>query len=390
MGYIGSFATFLKGVWNTASFKGVAIIGTAMSAGVLAIGVWQTRDVGRAAAPTPRVSASPNYTKPPPEQEGSRTEAAAVSPRQNGSAADPIDSYRLTPEAGPLMVLARVFRGPDAQRLAIALAEELRSDYGMPAYIFGKEDLLGRTRSALPQARREERAPDVKSPEKVRRVVEVAVLVGDEKSMAGQDKLWRKVKKIQPRCLEKIPRRFPMRNSLATAIRTTNPYLRAEVPDPVDPPASQKVIMQMNMGPRSIINCPGRYSLQVAEFDPRFTDELNPELTHAQNLAKLKKSPVHSAHDDAERLAERLAKASEIRTLAQPIYVFHDRSASKVFIGAFDSPQEPQALAIRNQLIRAVETISNNDENGRNAIDMMINPAHDLTDLSEIKAAIRN
>jgi hypothetical protein len=34
--------------------------------------------------------------------------------------------------------------------------------------------------------------------------------------------------------------------------------------------------------------------------------------------------------------------------------------------------------------------MSNNDEHGMNAIDMLINPGHDLTDLSDIKSAIRN
>jgi hypothetical protein len=47
-------------------------------------------------------------------------------------------------------------------------------------------------------------------------------------------------------------------------------------------------------------------------------------------------------------------------------------------------------VTIRDQFIRAVDMMSNNTENGRNAIDLLINPAHDLTDLSDIKAAIRN
>ena len=42
------------------------------------------------------------------------------------------------------MVVAKVFRGPDAERLAIALAKELRTDYGLAAYIWRRKDFPGR------------------------------------------------------------------------------------------------------------------------------------------------------------------------------------------------------------------------------------------------------
>ena len=116
-----------------------------------------------------------------------------------------------------------------------------------------------------PQAAGEVRPPDVKSPDKIRTIDEAAVLVGNEKDTSGQEKLWREIKKMQPKCLEQMPPVFPWRRGLATAIRTTNPYGRAEI---FMPRAEQiPLIQQMNMGLRSIINCPGQYSLQVAEFE---------------------------------------------------------------------------------------------------------------------------
>jgi RNA polymerase sigma factor (sigma-70 family) len=245
MGYSTRFATFLEGAWNVAQFKGIAIFGAVVSIGALAIGLSQTASVGRTPAPTPQASASPIGAKPV-KTDSPRAAIAAdapATPLQQGPAKDPIEPYLLTKEAGPYMVRAKVFRGPDAQRLAIALAEELSTDYGLRAYIFRKKDFPDSRmiRGTPPQAPREVLAPDIKSREKIRTIDEVAVLVGDEKDMASQEKLWREVKNIQPKCLEQISSPFPWRRGLATALRTTNPFGRAEI---LSPRAEQKPMME--------------------------------------------------------------------------------------------------------------------------------------------------
>ena len=38
------------------------------------------------------------------------------------------------------MVLARVFRGVDAERMALALVKELRTEHNLPAYILRTKD----------------------------------------------------------------------------------------------------------------------------------------------------------------------------------------------------------------------------------------------------------
>ena len=38
------------------------------------------------------------------------------------------------------MVMAKVFRGPDAERMALALCKELRQDFGLPAYILRSKE----------------------------------------------------------------------------------------------------------------------------------------------------------------------------------------------------------------------------------------------------------
>ena len=43
------------------------------------------------------------------------------------------------------MVLAKTFRGPDAEKLALALAMELRGKYNLPAYILRTKDFPGKS-----------------------------------------------------------------------------------------------------------------------------------------------------------------------------------------------------------------------------------------------------
>ena len=275
---------------------------------------------------------------------------------------EPIEPYLLTKENGPFMVLARVFRGPDAERMALALVKELRNEFDLPAYILRTKDYPGGSliRGTPPTVPSEVMAPDIKMPEKIRTFDEAAVLVGNEKTLADSEKLWREVKKLKPKCLDGMSSPFPWRTGLSSAIRTTNPYVPAQL---LFPRPKDRLVVQMNSGLRSIANCPGRYSLQVAEFSGRSTYSSNAQALPFYLLPDLKDSPLRKAPDDAEKMAEKLAKAPEIQRLGQPIYVFHDRTTSKVFIGSFDSPQDPAAAAVREQLVRdAVPLAKKNEE----------------------------
>ena len=56
---------------------------------------------------------------------------------------EPIEPYLLTKDAGPFMVSAKSFRGPDSDRYALALAIELRKEHGLPAYILRTQGFPG-------------------------------------------------------------------------------------------------------------------------------------------------------------------------------------------------------------------------------------------------------
>ncbi len=118
---------------------------------------------------------------------------------------EPIEPYLLTKENGPFMVLARVFRGPDAERMALALVKELRNEYRLPAYILRTKDFPGKSlmRGTPPTVPSNVMQPDIKMPEKIRTFDEAAVLVGNEKTTGGlRRSSGAQVKKIKPKCLE--------------------------------------------------------------------------------------------------------------------------------------------------------------------------------------------
>jgi hypothetical protein len=298
---------------------------------------------------------------------------------------EPIEPYLLSKENGPFMVLARVFRGVDAEQMALALVKELRTEYHLPAYILRTKDYPGRSlmRGTPPTVPSNVMKPDIKMPEKIRTFDEAAVLVGDEKTTAGSEKLWRQVKKIKPKCVDAMSTPFPWRTGLSTAIRTTNPFVPAQN---LFPRTKDRLVVQMNSGLRSIVNCPGRFSLQVAEFSGRTSFASQP----GSLIPNLKESPLRTAHDDAEKMADKLAKDAEFQRMGQPVYVLHDRSSSRVYIGSFDSEQDPRAAAVRERLMMMAIPLQDKSRRGRNALDTTIVPALALTDLAVMKTKVQN
>ena len=293
---------------------------------------------------------------------------------------EPIEPWLLTKDAGPFMVLAKSFRGPQAERLALALAKELRHDYGLPTYILRTKDFAGKSmiRNVPPTATEAQRQAILTAPEKDRSLDEAAVLVGNEKSLEDSLTLMHKVKKIKPRCLDEMPTLFGWRKGqgLSTALRTTNPYVPAQNLYP-GRKAGDKLVAQMNSGPRSIYNCPGRYTIQVAEFGGRAV--FNPSEKDASLFdgSWLKKSPLMTAADDAEQLAENLSRDPEIqRTGAQP-YVYHDRTSSKVLIGSFQDPKDPSASKLHETLLKVTYSLTQKTKG------LMFAPANYLTDLED-------
>ena len=318
------------------------------------------------------------------------TPVEAIPPPSIALPDDPIEPYLLTKANGPFMVKAKVFYGPDAERMALALCKELRNDFHLPAYILRLKDFPQHSyiRGTPPTAPSETMNSLIKQPEKVRTHDEAVVLVGDEKTLKGSEILMHKVKKLHPKCLDGMPGLFDWRRGagLKYATRTTNPYVPAQY---LYPKTTDKLVVQMNSGLRSIGHCPGNYSLQVAEFSGRSGFDLNAASGLPPILAPLRTSPLQTAHDDAERMADKLGRAPEIQRLGVPVFVYHDRTSSRVFVGSFQSEDDPAFSKVRNELIRHAVDLSDRKQRGRAALDIMIVPAMVPTKLEQIKAQLQ-
>ena len=89
----------------------------------------------------------------------------------------------------------------------------------------------------------------------------------------------------------------------------------------------------------------------------------------------------------------RFRKFLRFRQTGQPVYVYHDRTASRVLIGSFSIPNDPAAVQLRDHLLKvAVQIMDQKDlKTGRairghdRGIDKMIVPANYLTDVAPMK-----
>ena len=375
-------------------FAGLALVSAVVISPALAQAPSQSLFGGQATLRSGAASAAPRDNSV--IKSGTRTPdltpPADLKPPSIDLPSEPIEPYLLTKENGPFMVLARVFRGPDAERMALALVKELRNQYRLPAYILRTKDFPGKSlmRGTPPTVPSNVMTPDIKMPEKIRTFDEAAVLVGNEKTLKGSEQLWYQVRKIKPDCLNKMSTPFKWRDGLSKSYRTTNPYVPVQN---LYPSHKDRLMVQMNSGLRSVVNCPGRYSLQIAEFSGRSSYQLNSMPVSNSMFPDPKSSPLMTAADDAERIADKLAKDAEFQRLGLPVYVLHDRTSSRVFVGSFDSPNDPRAGQVRERLLRMSYSLQDKTNQpgarGKNALDTMIVPALALTDVSAIKAKVQ-
>jgi hypothetical protein len=337
----------------------------------------QGADAAASSAPAP---------KDPRVFEASTALPAPVIPEANQQPAfalptDPIEPFLLTRDAGPFMVMAKTFRGPDAERWALALVLELRNEHKLPAYILRTRDFPMRSniRDVPPTAINEIRKPYLTEPEKSRTHDEAVVLVGNEKTLKDSELLLIRVKKIKPKCLNQMRSIYAWRVGLHTALRTTNPYVPTQelFPRKTDP-----LVMKLNGGPHNIFRCPGHYTLQVAEFGGRSTFDVADKRFKNPLISD---SPLELAFDNAEKLAEFLAKDPEVKKTGCLPYVYHDRTTSKVMMGAFNTPDDPNAVKLREAMLHLAYPLSQ-----KNPKETMIVPAPALTDVEVLKAAAQS
>lgn len=271
-------------------------------------------------------------------------------PRKHVSA-DANADYTLAEDQGPWLVLAASFTGPEGENQARELVLELRSEFQLPSFYYGMTFELeganpgrGIDSYGAPIKRRYKRGE---------RVIEHAVLVGQFPAIDDPEaqRLLEKIKRLQPASLATgegeqtsqslaSVRKFQNfvhkklgknddKGPMGHAFMTRNPLLPREyfAPQGVD-----EDVAKWNRGlDHSLMNCPGKYSIQVATFRGRST------LQGAADESKL--AQTHKAKEDeplvvAAHNAHLLAVA--LREKGWDAYEFHDRHESYVAVGSFD------------------------------------------------------
>ncbi len=291
-----------------------------------------------------------------PTGHGAKTEDAPAresNPLQAGATPQAATGdYALAQESGPWLIVAASFSGDGAEKQANELAHELHEQFHLRAYVhemdfkFGDDTNGQGTGYGSPVRRHFRKGNEVR---------EVAVLVGDFPSIDGPDaqQMLSRVKTLEPNALkveasqsaqsmaevhrfenallEKLgkPRK---RGPMGQAFFTRNPLLPQEyfVPKGVD-----KFVAKMNEGvDHSLLDCPGRQTIQVATFRGKTILQTSAQDDPAaKSLWGSRKKPEQDPLVLAAENAHLLTK--ELRSHGFEAYEFHDRTESIVTIGSF-------------------------------------------------------
>ncbi len=255
-------------------------------------------------------------------------------------AADPSQSYTLTQEDGPWLILAATFAGPSGLERAEALVLELRGDYDIPAYIYRESfDFTGRVpdlqtgtkrvRYANPQAYETFSVlvgefDTVDHPDVDRVLDTIKTATPKAYDMEGQDNSpLAAVRKIHRQLLGE--KKSGPKGPMANAFVTRNPLLPEDF---FQHPEVDAFVMSMNKEvEHSLLDNPGKFTVVVRTFEGLST------LVDGKSERDFKPS--------ADRLNEYANQAHHMVTVLRKqgveAYEFHDRNRSLVTIGSFDN-----------------------------------------------------
>jgi hypothetical protein len=276
--------------------------------------------------------------------------------------ADPNNEYRVTPDAGPWLIILKSYKGPPAPELAHQMILMLRNRDNLPAYLFVRGEEERRQQEAYVD-RIHQLCPDVPNP-RVRRVrieEEYAVLVGGYPDIDAARRALTDVKKLRPpddeRLVDKLTTIAPAPgdqhkgmvqaapiNPFVTAFVVHNPTVAQA---PVDRSKEERALKVFNEGrPYNLLACRHPWTLVVKDFQGAAV--LQSQSSGGSFLTELvgfgKKDVLNASGLQAEEVARVL------RQLNFEAYVLHTRTSSLVTVGGYDSPDDPQLHQVQRQL----------------------------------------
>ncbi len=287
--------------------------------------------------------------------------------------ADPEKAYEVSKQNGPWMIIAASFGGEGGLRQAEALIFELRKKYKLEAYLHSRtfdysKSMRGRGLDKWGNPKRMKYNRAYKDEE-------IAVLVGNypavDDPQAQRD--LEKIKFIYPDAMRpkadgktnqqlawwhNIQRRVTRKRGgkpkgpMGRAWVITNPLLPREFF------ATKQVdgfIESMNKHVQySLLDCKGTYTVQVAAFGANQIIDQS-KIRDIQSGARRQKSQLAAAAEKAHKVCLTL------RERGYEAYEFHDRRASIVTVGSFDSvgtPRKDGKTEINPQVHKIIQTFS--------------------------------
>ncbi|MCS6849633.1 MAG: hypothetical protein NZ700_00510 [Gemmataceae bacterium] len=286
---------------------------------------------------------------------------------RGGAQTEPVDinqEFYVTPAAGPWLICAASFTGPNSAALAHDLVVELRQKYRLPAYVFNRSNEERRKqREEIEAKRRQQEEFFLKAgldPATAASMVRVrttriedqyAVLVGGYKDMDTARKALDDIRKLKPsqkfmgsvvqgtQKTGQVSERTWL-NPFATAFVVHNPTVPMPPPDNKPDP----LLKQLNADePYSLLKCRKPWTLVVKDFPGAsvIVPANTPPGSFLERIGLSRKSSevLNAGALQAQQLAKALREMKEMQFEA---YVLHTRHNSLVTVGGFDSPNDPK------------------------------------------------
>jgi hypothetical protein len=281
--------------------------------------------------------------------------------------ADPNKLYPVGPEAGPWMVCATYYTGPDAPELARQLVLWVRAKQNLPAYQFNRgAEERAKQQQEIEEAKRLNPNARVRHYQPVPE--ELAVLIGGYADPEAANRALKEIKKLPMPELDLGPGktttdviidgrpaerggvqgtevRYIAVNPFQTSFVCRNPATQQQ--QQASDPCKDPLLKDLNNGrPYNLMTCPKPYTLAVLELPGECS--VGAQSGDSSFLHGLTGGKGGSVLDAKAKQAEELARV--LREMKFDAYVLHTRHSSVIAVGGYDRLDDPQLLQNQKQL----------------------------------------
>jgi hypothetical protein len=279
----------------------------------------------------------------------------------------------VTPQAGPWMICVASYTGPQSPALAEELAQEIRTQFRLMAYVFNRsgeekrreQERVARAREAQKKYLADNNLPpDTRLPPvKTMRIEDqYAVLVGGYKDDAAARKALDQVRQLQPSAKFHGAAYVPNAagkmheqaiNPFRGAFVCRNPSIPFEKPADDDKPDPR--LKEYNADESySLLKCPKPWTLVVKAYR-------GAAVIQAQSAS----SSVFGAFRKNGELLNANAKqahqvAKVLRDFGFEAYVLHTEYSSLVTIGGYDAPDDPRLVQVQQAFVNQLNNPASN------------------------------